>query len=299
MMSSDKNRASNPDDIGDQTLLPDRIRTLNCRGRMLELGGRTLIMGILNVTPDSFSDGGKYTTVEAAVRQAVKLAEDGADILDIGGESTRPGADKVELQEELHRIIPVIEAIRSEIDIPLSVDTYKPEVARQALEAGAHILNDIWGFKFDPQMAAIAASYEDVPVILMHNRPATRYTDFISDVISDLEESVRIAQGAGISDQRIILDPGIGFAKTQEHNLRLMSKLHELRAIGYPLLLGTSRKSFIRSTLDLPADDVVEGTAATVAIGIAQGCEIMRVHDVRQMKRVALMCDAIVRFQPS
>lgn len=271
-----------------------RIRTLDCRGRQLELGGRTLIMGILNVTPDSFSDGGKYSTAQAAVGQAIKMAQEGADIIDIGGESTRPGAAKVSLEEELERVIPMVEAVGREVDLPISVDTYKAEVAKQALEAGAHILNDIWGLKGDPQMAAVAADY-GVPVVLMHNRTETRYERLVPEVVSDLQESVRIALDAGVAADRILLDPGIGFAKTREHNLELMSRLAEVCALGYPVLLGTSRKSFIQAILDRPAHDVVEGTAATVALGIAQGCDIMRVHDVREMKRVALMCDAIVR----
>lgn len=269
-------------------------RTLNCRGKQLKLGERTLIMGILNVTPDSFSDGGRYNTVDKAVRQAIKLVEDGADIIDIGGESTRPGHEQITVEEELARIIPVIEAISQELDTPISVDTYKAEVARRALEAGAHILNDIWGFKLDPAMPALAAEY-GVPVILMHNRPEINYTDFIPDVLADLIASVNIALEAGVAKDNIILDPGIGFAKTKTHNLQLMNRLSEVTALGYPVLLGTSRKSFIRAVLDLPVDDVVEGTAATVALGVAAGCDIMRVHDVKQMKRVARMCDAIVR----
>ena len=253
-------------------------------------------MGILNVTPDSFSDGGKYTTVDAAVRQAVLMAEQGADMIDIGGESTRPGAERLSLAEELARVVPMIEAVSKAVDLPISVDTYKAEVARRSLEAGAHILNDIWGLKGDSEMAAVAAEYR-VPIVIMHNRPETRYDRFIPDVLEDLRESVRIALDAGIAEEHIILDPGIGFAKNKEHNLELMGRLDEVCGLGYPVLLGTSRKTFIRTTLGLPADDVVEGTAATVALGIAQGCEIMRVHDVKQMRRTALMCDAIVRRQ--
>lgn len=277
-----------------QTNQQPQHRTLDCRGKPLELGARTLIMGILNVTPDSFSDGGRYDTVDKAVEQAVKLVNEGADMIDIGGESTRPGHQSVSAEEELSRILPVIEAVSQVVDVPISVDTYKAEVARQALDAGAHVLNDIWGFKLDPAMPEVAAAY-GVPVILMHNRPAIDYTDFVPDVIADLRESVEIALEAGVDRANIILDPGIGFAKTRTHNLLLMNRLDEVTKLGYPVLLGTSRKSFIRAVLDLPVDDVVEGTAATVALGIAAGCDIMRVHDVKQMKRVARMCDAIVR----
>lgn len=272
------------------------MKTWLCGDRTLTLGGKTLIMGILNVTPDSFSDGGRYQTLEHAVVRAKEMVSEGADIIDIGGESTRPGSEKVSLEEELQRVIPVIQALKGEISVPISVDTYKAEVARQAMEAGAHIVNDVWGFKEDPEIARVAASY-GCPVILMHNRKIAEYGDFLADVIADLKESVEIALRAGVPEDRIILDPGIGFAKTREQNLFLMNHLRDIASIGYPVLLGTSRKRMIRNTLDLPADDVVEGTAATVALGIAQGCDIMRVHDVKQMKRVAVMTDAIVRQQ--
>lgn len=270
-------------------------RVLHCRELKLELGSRTLIMGILNVTPDSFSDGGRYTAVNTAVARAMQMAEEGADMIDVGGESTRPGAAAVSLDEELRRVIPVVEALRAaSVPLPISVDTYKAEVARQALDAGAHMINDIWGCKQDNGMARVAAA-SGCPIVLMHNRREPVYNELVPDIISDLRESVRLAQEAGVSASQMIIDPGIGFAKTAAHNLEVMSKLGELRQLGLPILLGTSRKSFIRQTLGLPADDVVEGTAATVALGIAQGCDIVRVHDVRQMKRVALMCDAIVR----
>lgn len=272
-------------------------RTLRCRGKSLPLGERTLIMGILNVTPDSFSDGGNYTTVERAVRHAVQMAEDGADIIDIGGESTRPGFRQISAEEELERILPVIEAVRQAVDLPLSVDTYKAEVARQALEAGAHIINDIWGFQGDPDMAAVAAAYE-AAVVLMHNRQDEQYGDFVQDVLQDLGRSVAIARQAGVPDERIILDPGFGFAKSMDQHLVLMGRLGEVCALGFPVLLGTSRKRFIRHVLDVTTEEALEGTAATVALGIAQGCDIMRVHDVKQIKRVAAMCDAIVRKPP-
>lgn len=265
-------------------------------GLSLSLGERTLIMGILNVTPDSFSDGGQYDSVGAAVRRAAQMAEEGADLIDIGGESTRPGHEPVTAEEEQRRILPVIEAVRREVPLPISVDTYRAETAERALAAGAHLLNDIWGLKHDPRMAGVAAEY-GVPVILMHNRQRRDYRDFVPDVLRDLQESVALAQAAGIADDRIWLDPGIGFAKDYEDNLELMGRLGELSKLGYPMLLATSRKTFIRRTLDLPADDVVEGTGATTALGIAQGCQIVRVHDVRAAKRVATMTDAIVYRQ--
>lgn len=270
------------------------VKTLICRDKILPLGEKTLIMGILNVTPDSFSDGGRFTDIGLAVSHAKRMVEEGADIIDVGGESTRPGAERVSLEEELNRVIPVIRALAAEISVPISIDTYKAEVARQAIAAGAHIINDVWGLKEDPEMA-IAAARCDCPVVLMHNRKVPSYGDFLPDVLRDLQESVAIAKKAGVKEERIILDPGIGFAKSYEQNLYLMSKLAHVVALGYPVLLGTSRKSMIRNTLGLPADDVVEGTAATVALGIFQGCDIMRVHDVKPMKRVAMMTDAIVR----
>lgn len=265
-------------------------------GLGLELGERTLIMGILNVTPDSFSDGGRYLAVESAVERAKQMAAEGVDLIDIGGESTRPGHEPVSVEEEIRRIVPVIQAVRSEVKLPISVDTYKPETARAAMEAGAHILNDIWGFRRDPGMAAVAAEY-GCPVILMHNRAARDYTDFVPDVLADLRQSIDRAHAAGVADENIWLDPGLGFAKDHNENLELMGRLDALVALGYPVLLATSRKTFIRNTLGLPADDVVEGTTATTAIGIMQGCQLVRVHDVKQNKRVAAMTDAIAYRQ--
>lgn len=265
---------------------------LKLKDRRLVFGNRTLIMGILNVTPDSFSDGGRFLSPETAAARARQMVEEGADIIDIGGESTRPDSELVSLDEELSRVIPAVQAIARESDVPISVDTYKAEVASQALDAGAQIINDVWGFKEDPDMAKVAARY-GCPVILMHNRKDTEYRNFMADVVADLLESVKLARESGVSDDLIILDPGIGFAKSHEQNLVLLNRLKDLAILGYPLLLGTSRKRVIRHTLDLPPDDVVEGTAATVALGISQGCRIMRVHDVKEMKRVAVMCDAI------
>lgn len=265
-------------------------------GLTLELGRRTLIMGILNVTPDSFSDGGRYADLEAAVERAKQMAAEGADLIDIGGESTRPGHDPVSAEEEIRRVVPVIRAVREAVRLPISVDTYKPETARAALEAGAHILNDIWGFRREPAMAALAAEY-GCPVILMHNRAARDYNDFVPDVLADLRSSIDRARAAGVAGENIWLDPGIGFAKDDGENLELMGRLDELVALGYPVLLATSRKTVIRNVLGLPADDVVEGTGATTALGIMQGCQIVRVHDVKQMKRTAAMTDAIAYRQ--
>ncbi|AIQ66278.1 dihydropteroate synthase [Paenibacillus graminis] len=260
----------------------------------LILGERTLIMGILNVTPDSFSDGGLWAEPEKAVEHALQMAAEGADIIDIGGESTRPGHQPVGLEDELARVLPVIESIhRAAPQLPLSIDTYKAEVARQAVQAGAHIINDVWGAKADPDMAAVAAE-AGCPIILMHNRLERNYRELVSDMCADLEESVNLALAAGVKPENIILDPGIGFAKDYAENLQAMMNLDRLTELGYPLLLATSRKKFIRTVLDLPPDDVVEGTAATVAFGIAQGCQIVRVHDVARIKRTVQMCDAML-----
>lgn len=270
-------------------------RSYLCGETVLKLGERTLVMGILNVTPDSFSDGGKYNDPDRAVRHALQMVEDGADLIDLGGESTRPGHVPVSEEEELERVIPVVEALHREVPhIPISVDTYKAKVARESLKAGAHIINDIWGFKGDPHMAAVAAEF-GCPAILMHNRNDRNYTDLLQDVADDLMDSVRIAKEAGVRDEQIILDPGIGFAKDYQENLRVMRELDRLMELGYPMLLGTSRKKFVRTALNVEtADQVVFGTAATVALGIAQGCQIVRVHDVKEIKQTALMCDAII-----
>jgi dihydropteroate synthase len=270
------------------------VDVIDCRGISLNVKTSTLIMGILNVTPDSFSDGGRFTELTAAVEQAKRMIDEGADIIDIGGESTRPGYQPVSLEQELARVIPVVRAIREAgIETPLSIDTYKAEVARQAVEAGAHILNDIWGLKKDPAMGSIAADF-GCPIVLMHNRVEAVYDNFIHDVIQDLQESIQLAHTAGIRDEQIILDPGMGFAKSHEQNLQLMNELYRIADLGYPVLLGTSRKRMIRQTLQLPVEDLVEGVAATVAMGIMQGCRMMRVHDVKPIKRVAQMTDAII-----
>lgn len=262
----------------------------------LDLRHKTAVMGVLNVTPDSFSDGGLYIEKDKAVTHARELEADGADILDIGGESTRPGYTKVSGEEELRRVLPVIQAVTQQVNVPVSIDTYKAETARQALEAGATIINDIWGGKADPEMAKVAARYE-VPIILMHNRVNADYTDLLPDIIADLQESIAIARRAGVCDTQIILDPGIGFGKNYEQNLEVMANLQEITDLGYPVLLGTSRKGMIAQTLNLPKHDRVEGTGATVCLGIEKGCQIVRVHDVKPMKRMATMMDAMRKYR--
>lgn len=260
----------------------------------LPLGERTLIMGILNTTPDSFSDGGRYDSLDTARRHAEKLVKDGADIVDIGGESTRPGVVPVSLEEELDRVLPIVEALSNEIEIPLSIDTYKAGVADAAIQAGADIINDVWGARKDPAMASIAAKHQ-APIILSHNRLNANYMNLVEDVIADLMESVHLVKEQGVVDEKIILDPGIGFAKSYEDNLHLLKQLRLLTDLPHPLLLGTSRKRFIGDTLNLPVEERVEGTAATVAWGVAQGCQMVRVHDVKEMARVCRMTEAILR----
>lgn len=282
--------------------------------RVFEWGARTEVMGILNITPDSFSGDGLLSAtqaVDAAVEQARRFLDAGATLLDVGGESTRPGSQTVSVEEELGRVIPVIDALAREFpQAVLSVDTYKAVVAEEALRAGAHLVNDVWGLRADPHMAAVVARAA-APVVLMHNRskPANaqvqaslggryvgmEYRDLLADVKGELLESVEIARRAGIAEEKIILDPGIGFGKTVEQNLQLLNRLDEIRALGFPVLLGPSRKSFIGYTLNLPPDQRVEGTAAAIAVGIVRGADIVRVHDVEIMARVARMTDAIVR----
>ena len=290
------------------------ISSLTINHHTLKWGSRTYVMGILNVTPDSFSGDGLMTqqdALAASLEQARRFVEAGADILDIGGESTRPGAEPVAAGVELERVMPVIEELVIQFpDMLLSVDTYKARVAEAALKAGAHIVNDVWGLRADPDLGAVVKRYK-VPVILMHNRsnPKTaeirdrlggryvgvEYDDLLEDVKRELLQSVELAHKAGINDEHILLDPGIGFGKTVSQNLALLNHLDEIRALGYPVLLGPSRKSFIGYTLDLPPDQRVEGTGATISIGIDRGADIVRVHDVTEMVRVARMTDAIVR----
>ncbi|WP_409252500.1 dihydropteroate synthase [Bacillus sp. SCS-153A] len=259
----------------------------------LDYQKRTLIMGILNVTPDSFSDGGKYNALEQAVQRAKEMAAEGADIIDIGGESTRPGHEPVPEEEEIQRVCPIIEAISREVDVPISIDTYKAGTARKALEAGAHIINDVWGAKRDREIAAVAADF-NAPIILMHNRENTDYEDFMTDALRDVQESIDIALDAGVPRGNIILDPGIGFAKDLDLNLEMMRNLDRFVDMGFPVLLATSRKRMIGSVLDLPVEERMEGTGATVCFGIQKGCHMVRVHDVKEMKRMAVMMDAML-----
>lgn len=266
--------------------------SIKCGKHTLDYQNKTIIMGILNATPDSFSDGGKYDHVDTALKRAEEMVKQGVDIIDIGGESTRPNYERISDQQELERVLPVIEAITNNLDITLSVDTYKSVVAREAIKAGAHIINDIWGAKADPEMAKVAAEYQ-VPIILMHNREQMNYEHFIRDVLTDLTESVRIVKHAGVLDENIILDPGIGFAKNTSLNLEMIRNLDKLVAIGYPVLLAASRKSMIGDVLDLPPNERMEGTGATICFGIQKGCQMIRVHDVKEMARMAKMMDAL------
>lgn len=257
-----------------------------------DLGKRTYIMGILNVTPDSFSDGGSFNNIDKAVEHARRMIEDGADIIDIGGESTRPSCAPLSEAEEMKRVVPVIELLSKKFDVPISIDTYKSKVAEIAIRSGASLINDVWGFKRDRDMAKVAAKY-NVPCCLMQNRYNAVYNNLIEDIVSDLKESIQIAIDSGVKPENIILDPGIGFAKSYEENLRTMKGLEKITAMGYPILLGTSRKSMIGNALKLPVDKRVEGTIATTVIGIMKGCDFIRVHDVLENKRAAMMVDAV------
>jgi dihydropteroate synthase len=294
--------------------------TIKINQHQLVWGSKTYIMGILNLTPDSFSGDGLLTRctesgdfqfdIDSILQKARDFIKDGADILDIGGESTRPGAAQVDSDDEMQRVIPVISKLSAEFDVIISIDTYKAKVAEAAIKAGAHMVNDVWGFHANKDLAGVVAKYH-VPVILMHNRSSWAhaevkerlggryvgipYDNLIEDVKNELLESVNIAKAAGIEDGMIILDPGIGFGKSVEQNLELVDRLAEIRSLGYPILLGPSRKSFIGYTLNLPPDQRLEGTAAAVAIGIARGADLVRVHDVQFISRVARMTDAIVR----
>ncbi|XKH50019.1 dihydropteroate synthase [Chryseomicrobium palamuruense] len=263
-------------------------------GVTLDFSKETIVMGILNVTPDSFSDGGQYNSVEQAVARTREMVEQGAKIVDIGGESTRPGYTPISDEEEIERVVPVIRAIReAKIPVFLSIDTYKSAVAKAALDAGVDILNDIWGVRRDPGIAQLAAEY-GAPLILMHNRESANYQDFWSDAKADLEESLKIAKDHGVHDEQIWLDPGIGFGKNTTQNIFMMQYLPELVAMGYPVLLATSRKSLIGNVLKLPVEERVEGTAATVSFGIDKGVHMVRVHDVKELVRTTRMMDVLV-----
>lgn len=254
----------------------------------------TYIMGILNVTPDSFSDGGKFRKYDDALFHAEEMLKSGADILDIGGESTRPGHQQISVQEEIDRVAPVIEAIKARFDVPVSVDTYKSEVAREALKKGADLVNDIWGFLYDKNMAEVVKEY-DASCCLMQNRTEPQYDDFLEDMCTDLQKCVNAAKEAGIADDRIMLDPGVGFGKTYEMNLQVMKHLDVFLKLGYPMLLGTSRKSMIGNTLQLPVEEREEGTLVTTVMAVQQHYGFVRVHDVEKNRRAIEMTEAILR----
>ena len=278
------------------TLEPQKTRILKCRGKELELGHRTLVMGILNVTPDSFSDGGRYYSIENAIAQANRLVDEGADILDIGAESTRPRHEEVSADEEWQRLEPVLKVLLENVEIPISIDTYKASVASRALEMGAHMINDIWGLQKDPDMARVVGEYQ-VPVIVMHNQVGTTYHHLMGDMFTFLRKSIELAETNGLSGDQIIVDPGIGFGKTAEQNLEVMARLTEFKTLGHPVLLGTSRKSFIGKTLNQTVDQRLEGTLATSVLGVVAGVDFIRVHDVQANCRAVQMADTIVRGQ--
>lgn len=258
-----------------------------------EFKDRTYVMGILNVTPDSFSDGSRYNSLDKALKHTEEMLNDGMDIVDVGGESTRPGYTMISDNEEISRIVPVIEKIKAEFDVPISVDTYKSRVARAAIEAGADLINDIWGFKYDKNMAQTVKD-GGVSCCLMHNRGESNYNDYMNDVLDDLRQSVALAKSAGIEDNRICTDPGVGFGKTYEQNLEVINKMEMLNDLGYPVLLGTSKKSVIGLTLNLPSDERVEGTIATSVLAVVKNALFVRVHNVKENKRAILMTEKIL-----
>lgn len=272
-----------------QPLAPTR-----CGNTEFRWGERTYVMGVLNLTPDSFSGDGLGSDLEAVVAQARRFVAEGADIIDVGGESTRPDSKPVSVSEELGRVIPAIERLAGELSVPISIDTYKSQVARRAVAAGARMINDVWGLKQDPGLAQVAAE-AGVPLVLASNQRDKPCPDIIAEVVSSLKKSIKLARAAGVAEQDIIIDPGIGFGKSLEQNLELIGRLAELKSLGRPILLGTSRKSVIGLVLDLPVDERLLGTAATVAIGIANGADMVRVHDVKEMVQVCRMSDAIIR----
>lgn len=269
--------------------------------KTFDLYSRTHLMGVLNVTPDSFSDGGRFFKLEEAVKQGLKLAKEGADIIDVGGESTRPGSDPVPIEEELRRVTPVIEELTKMIEVPISIDTYKSRVAKETLDSGASMVNDISGLRFDPEMKKVIAEY-DVPVVLMHIKgtpkkmqESPKYENLLEDIKSYLNQSISIAEEAGIGEDKIIIDPGIGFGKTLNDNLKILQNLVEFKSLGRPVMIGVSRKSFIGKILDLPTDERLEGSLASMAVAIMNGANILRVHDVKESKRVAKLVDAILK----
>ena len=262
-------------------------------GKEFDLKKNTYIMGILNVTPDSFSDGGRYDGLDRAIEYAKQMIQEGVDIIDVGGESTRPGHVQITEEEEIARVVPVIRKLKEEFDIPVSIDTYKSAVAAAAIEAGADLVNDIWGLKYDEKIADVIAK-NNVACCLMHNRKEAVYDNFIEDMLNDLRETIVIAKRAGIADDKIMIDPGVGFAKTYEHNLEAIHHLERLHELSYPILLGTSRKSVIGNTLNLPASERVEGTLVTTVFGVQKKAAFIRVHDIKENKRAILMTRAIL-----
>lgn len=270
------------------------IQNMRIGSRDFAIGKKTYIMGILNVTPDSFSDGGKHDQLEKALVHAGRMIEEGADIIDVGGESTRPNYTMISEEEEIERVAPVIEAIRKNWDIPISIDTYKSKVAEAACIAGADLINDIWGLKYDSAMAKVAKE-QNAAVCIMHNRKSKDYTDFWKEFNGDLKESIEIALKEGIEHDKIMIDPGVGFAKTNDMNLNVIYHLDKLYQFGFPVLLGTSRKSVIGLTLDLPVDNRLEGTIATSVIGVMKGCHFIRVHDIKENLRAVRMTEAIMK----
>lgn len=262
--------------------------------RDFQTSGHTYVMGILNVTPDSFSDGGRWNSVDAALRRAEVLAAEGADLIDVGGESTRPGHTPLGAQEEMDRVLPVLEALKANLEVPLSLDTSKAAVAQAGIDAGADLINDVWGLKREEAMAQVIAR-AGVPCCLMHNRESPRYGLFFADMMRDLEETLTIARRAGISEETIILDPGVGFAKDAEQNLEVLNRLEEVRSLGCPVLLGASRKSVIGAVLDLPTDKRLPGTLTTTVFAVLKGCMFVRVHDVAENVQAVRMAEAILR----
>jgi dihydropteroate synthase len=288
------------DSLMTETIKSERF-VLNVRNELFDLSQRTFIIGILNVTPDSFYDGGKFLNFDEAVRRGIKMAEEGADIIDIGGESTRPGSEPISLEEELSRVIPVIERLSQEIETPLSIDTYKSVVAKRALDSGASMINDISALRFDPEMKKIAVEYR-VPVVLMHIKGTPKnmqenpyYDDVVKEISFYLKESITIAEDSGIREDKIIIDPGIGFGKRLEDNLDILKNLSMLKNLGKPILVGPSRKSFIGKVLDLPPEERLEGSLGALAVAILNGANLVRVHDVKESLRVAKLVDATKR----
>ena len=257
-------------------------------------GLRTYVMGIINVSPDSFSGDGFDYDVQGVIDQGLRFQTEGADILDLGAQSTRPGYQEITDDEELRRLMPALEGLIDTVDIPISVDTHKPVIAKAAIETGASIINDIWGLKYNPDIALISAEYE-TPIVMMHNQSTTDYSDLIPNMLESLNNSINLALQSGVAKRNIIIDPGIGFGKTPDQNLEIIKRLKEFLTLGYPILIGTSRKSTIGYILDAPPDQRIEGTASTIALSIAEGVDIIRVHDVKEMVKVSRMTDAIVR----